>query len=223
MSNELKNVKLHYFPICGRGEPIRMMLEDAGIPYEESNDVAAFFASKMDCDEYRFNQLPRLEVNGLKLAQQDAILRYIAAHVGLGPSGKPEEDVVADMLGCAVEDLMSAYVKNIYSPDATTLLPEFAKTQAPKSFNQYEQLLSKSKSTSGYFVYDHPSFAEFHLYYTIYAISHLHPTLLASYPALEKWFNLMSSRPNLAAYFKSGRRKEILNGSPSGQNPCVEA
>lgn len=51
------------FPICGRGEPIRLILEDAGIPYEESNDTAAFFSIKMDCEEYPFNQLPRLEVS----------------------------------------------------------------------------------------------------------------------------------------------------------------
>lgn len=61
-------------------------------------------------------------MNGLKLAQQGAILRYVAAHVGLGPSGKPEEDVVADMLGCAVEDLASAYTKCIYSPEAVSWL-----------------------------------------------------------------------------------------------------
>lgn len=145
----------------------------------------------------------------------------------------------------------------------TTLLPEFAKTAAPKSFTQYEHLLKKSKSTEGYFVYDHvslstllsalysfqptdtlslpslspcpslpalhlpslltqqPSFAEYHLYYIVYAITRLHPTILSSFPLLDKWYTLMSSRSNIAAYIKSGKRKQQLNGSPSGDNPCV--
>lgn len=59
---ELRDAELHYFPICGRGEPIRLMLEDTGVKYTESNDVAAFKEKKGDLDEYRFNQMPRLKV-----------------------------------------------------------------------------------------------------------------------------------------------------------------
>lgn len=38
------------------------MLEDTGVKYTESNDVAAFKEKKGDLDEYRFNQMPRLKV-----------------------------------------------------------------------------------------------------------------------------------------------------------------
>lgn len=80
------------------------MLEDASIPYTEIGPSECHFQeTKMDCDLFLFNQLPRLEVNGLKLAQRDAILRYLAKQAGYGGSGHAEEDVVVDMLGCAVE------------------------------------------------------------------------------------------------------------------------
>ena len=60
---ELRDVELQYFPICGRGEPIRLILEDTGVKYTENNDVAAFTEKKWDLNEYRFNQLPRLKVS----------------------------------------------------------------------------------------------------------------------------------------------------------------
>lgn len=82
MSFELKNVVLTYFPIQGRAAPLRLLMEDAGVEYTESNDVAAFREDKMDCELYPFNQLPRLTVNGIHLAQQGAILRLLAKAKG---------------------------------------------------------------------------------------------------------------------------------------------
>ncbi|TFY64766.1 hypothetical protein EVJ58_g2389 [Rhodofomes roseus] len=193
---KLRDVELHYFAICGRGEPIRLLLEDAGVPYVENNDGDAFFAKKWDLDEYRFNQLPRLKVNGLNLAQLDAILRYIAKARGYGGNGNLEDEAVADMLAAACEDLNVAYLSKVYSPDA-------------------------SKSPKGYFVYDHPSFAEFHLYYLLFALSHLNPALLANFPALSAWRETMSARQGIKAYETSGRRREMLNAAPTAQMRVV--
>ncbi|KAI0727542.1 glutathione S-transferase [Fomitopsis betulina] len=216
---ELRDAELHYFPICGRGEPIRLMLEDTGVKYTESNDVAAFKEKKGDLDEYRFNQMPRLKVNGLNLAQTDAILRFIAKARGLGGNGKLEEDVIADMLGCACEDLHNTYVKTAYSPDAATLLPPFAKEHVPKILKQIEHLLKQSKNPKGYFVYEYPSFSEYHLYYLLYALGRLNPNLLSDFPELAAWKQTMGARPGIKAYEASGRRHEMLNGTPSAQNP----
>jgi hypothetical protein len=59
---EITSCVLQYFPIQGRGEPLRLFMEDSGIEYTESNDVGAFKEKKFDLDEYAFNQLPRLTV-----------------------------------------------------------------------------------------------------------------------------------------------------------------
>ena len=66
-----------------------------------------------------------------------------------------------------------------------------------------------------------PSFAEFHLYYAVSAVSRLSPSLLADYPGLEAWYKLFSERKGIAEYLKSGRQKEMLNGSPSAQNAVI--
>lgn len=59
---ELRDIELYYFPICGRGEPIRLILEDTGVKYTEVNDIAAFREKQSDVNEFRFNQIPRFKV-----------------------------------------------------------------------------------------------------------------------------------------------------------------
>ncbi|KAH9931785.1 uncharacterized protein B0H18DRAFT_66779 [Fomitopsis serialis] len=134
---ELLDIELQYFSICGRGEPIRLLLEDAGVAYVEKNDEEHFHAKKWDLDEYRFNQMPRLKVNGFYLAQLDAILRYLAKATGYGGSGNLKDDAIVDMLQAACEDLHSAYSRNVYSADAATLLPAFAKQYVPIVMKQW--------------------------------------------------------------------------------------
>jgi len=41
-------VELQYYQLCGRGEPIRLLLEDAGVAYVETHDVKHFNAKKWD-------------------------------------------------------------------------------------------------------------------------------------------------------------------------------
>ncbi|GAA6009917.1 hypothetical protein JCM10207_002157 [Rhodosporidiobolus poonsookiae] len=217
MSIELKDVHLHYFPICGRGEPIRLILEDAGVAYTESNDVAAFREKKMDFDEYHFNQLPRLSVNGRHLAQQGAILAFLAKATGYTGTGDIWQDELVDELQYACEDLNMGYVQRVYKPDGKELLAAYVQDNVPKAFAQFEHLFAKNAAASGYLAYDKPSYAEFHLLYLIRALLVLSPSLLSAYPTLAAWYARMLARPNLKAYWESGRMKGMLNGSENGQ------
>ncbi|KZT63924.1 hypothetical protein DAEQUDRAFT_74329 [Daedalea quercina L-15889] len=219
---ELRNVELHYFAICGRGEPIRLMLEDAGIAYTEVNlDGPSWKERKWDLDTYQFNQIPVLKVNGFNLAQLDAILRYVAKAAGYGGNGNLQDEAVADMLQAACEDLHVSYVRIVYGADAVNQLLSYVKEHVPTVLKQFERLLKQSKSSQGYFVYEYPSPGEFHLYYLLYALSRLHPNLLAEFSYLAAWRAVMSTRQGIRAYETSGRRKEMLNMSPSGQNPVL--
>ncbi|GAA5857961.1 hypothetical protein JCM8547_006640 [Rhodosporidiobolus lusitaniae] len=217
----LSSVHLHYFPICGRAEPLRYFLADANIPYTESNDVAAFREKKMDLEEYRFGQLPRLTINGTHLFQQGAMLRFLAKSQGYTGAGDLFQDALVDQLQDACEDLNVAYVNKIYTPNARELLVPFVKDYVPKVLAQFEHLFAKNQASSGYLAYDKPSYAEFHLLYLLHALSYLNTLLLADYPTLESWVKLMKARPGLKAYFEGGQKHVMLNGSESGQTPVV--
>lgn len=84
----LTSIELLYFPICGRGEPIRYILEDAGVPYEESNDVERFRRGKEDCEEFSFGQLPRVTVRSFVLCPLHFVVRAVEQPVSLRASAQ---------------------------------------------------------------------------------------------------------------------------------------
>ncbi|BGP44123.1 hypothetical protein JCM10450v2_008346 [Rhodotorula kratochvilovae] len=216
---DITPVTLHYFPIQGRGEPIRYLLADAGIPYVESNDVASFRANKWDYAQYPFNQLPRLTVTreggkDVHLAQQGAILRFLARAAGYGAGADTWQEALVDQVQDAREDLNGAYTRSIYGADAAALLRELVQTTVPKVMKQFEYIFAHNKSEAGFLVFDQPSYAEFHLLYLRHALSKLAPSLLASYPALAAWEKTMRARPGLKGYTP---RQEMLNGNANGQ------
>ncbi|GAA5852800.1 hypothetical protein JCM9279_006188 [Rhodotorula babjevae] len=226
---DLSSVTLQYFPIQGRGEPIRLLLADAGIAFSESNDTASFFANKHDLAQYRFQQLPRLSVTAragsdsggsgeVHLVQQGAILRFLAKVAQYGEGATPWQEALVDQLQDACEDLNSAYTRCIYGQDAPSLLAEFMKTTAPKVLNQCEYLFKTNKGEAGYLVYDQPSFAEFHLLYLVHALRKLVPSILDAYPKLAAWDKTMRERPGLRNYEQS---HEMLNGNANGQEPLA--
>ncbi|GAA6055660.1 hypothetical protein JCM3770_003399 [Rhodotorula araucariae] len=224
---DITPVTLHYFPIQGRGEPIRYLLADAGISFSESNDVAQFQAHKWDWAQYRFNQLPRLTVtrdgpgpagDGGRveehLAQQGAILRFLARAAGYGAGAGLWHEALVDQVQDACEDLNGTYTRCIYAPDAPVLLRELVKTTVPKVMKQFEYIFAHNKSEAGYLAFDQPSYAEFHLLYLLHALQKLQPSLLSAYPALAAWEERMRARPGLKRYQPVHK---MLNGNANGQ------
>jgi hypothetical protein len=69
------SVTLTYFDISGLGEPIRLALSVAQMPFEDKRlERDEFLALK---PKLRFGQVPCLQVGSEELFQSSAILRYI--------------------------------------------------------------------------------------------------------------------------------------------------
>lgn len=95
----MTSYKLYYFDIKGMGEPIRLTLAQAGVPFEDVRILPEQWpdikpsqkASKnrqprsnhLCISEMPFGQLPVLEMpDGFMLTQSAAILRYLGAAHG---------------------------------------------------------------------------------------------------------------------------------------------
>lgn len=98
---------LHYFNIPGKGEPIRLALSYAGIPFVDNRvDADRFKALKAE-GKVNFDQLPCLEVRNPKmsqvtyLAQSASILRFVG------------RDLAAQKLIYPDDPFRSAYVDSI--------------------------------------------------------------------------------------------------------------
>lgn len=64
-----------YFKGRGRGELIRLMLEVTGTPYQERTITKDLLEELRSKGDLFFQQLPLLEVDGLKLVQSAAIVK----------------------------------------------------------------------------------------------------------------------------------------------------
>ena len=77
MASEGK-LKLFYFNIPGKGEPIRLALTYAGIPFEDVRLDGEKFRELKESGRLAFGQVPALELpDGRQIVQSNAILRYI--------------------------------------------------------------------------------------------------------------------------------------------------
>ena len=71
-------MKLYYFPLYGRAEPIRVLLAKAGVEYEDVRVPFAEWGPMKAANFSETGQMPVFELDdGTKLVQSGAILRYL--------------------------------------------------------------------------------------------------------------------------------------------------
>ena len=99
----MPQLRLTYFNAPGRAEPIRVALRLAGVPFDDHRvDFAGFGAAKGN-GALPLGSVPLLEVDGEKIVQTGAILRYAAA-LG-GGALYPTDPVAALRVDSALDSL----------------------------------------------------------------------------------------------------------------------
>jgi len=92
-------LKLFYFNNRGRAEHIRQILKLVGAPFEDVRiDPERWPAFKTNMP---FGQVPVLEVDGVKIAQSEAIARFVAEEYGLTAGSnlqKARLDMIASLI-----------------------------------------------------------------------------------------------------------------------------
>lgn len=78
-------LKLTYFDMRGRAEPIRHALVAGGIEFEDKRISIPEFLEMKKAGAFTFGSLPVLGIDGEMIAESIAILRYIGKMGGLYP------------------------------------------------------------------------------------------------------------------------------------------
>jgi len=86
----------------GRGEPIRIALHAAGIPFEDKRWSFPEFGEKRG--SLPFQAIPAFEIDGEVISQSNAISRYVGKMAGLYPED-PKQAMYCDEVMDALEDL----------------------------------------------------------------------------------------------------------------------
>ena len=223
-SKSQPKLKLYYFNIKGKGEPIRLFcayhnlkLEDVRFQsYEE-------FLKMKESGQLAFGQVPLLDIDDSKyqLVQTAAILRYLAKIAGDGKSSYPSDDpILAAKIDAVVDQEVDAFIgttvasystrfgipiddeeykKKIYELQSSDILP--------RHLTNLEKILKES--TTGWLVNtEEPTIADF-VWYS--RLKHYIPEKeelsddiksLKNFKFLQEFITKFDSLPAIQEYYK---------------------
>jgi len=140
----MATAKLYYFHGRGRAQQSRWVLAAAGVPFQN-----ACLSTKKDMDDLRggghltFNQVPMLEIDGLKLTQSSAIVRHGARLGGL--EGKtPSECARVDEVVEGINDARNAIISYPFTDAVQVVNQHLGSVQ--KYFAAFEVLIGRNSS-----------------------------------------------------------------------------
>lgn len=211
---------LTYFTFRGLGEPIRLLLEDAGVAYEDRRlelGGAEWAALK---PQLPFRQVPRLETAGLTLFQCQAILRHLARAHGLAGETEPE-GARCDVSVEAARDLQQRLWDHFWSPGSDTA--EAGAAFAAGTLADQLALTVDWLGDAPYFGGERPLFADHYALTVLDEAAAFFPEAVARAAPLAAYRRRMYERPGLAAYAASGRQPEGYGFDPIRGIRSVEA
>ncbi|KAG3289642.1 glutathione S-transferase A1 [Ictidomys tridecemlineatus] len=199
---------LHYFNGRGRMESIRWLLAAAGVEFEEKLIESPEDLDKLKNDgSLMFQQVPMVEIDGMKLVQSRAILNYIATKHNL--YGKDmKERVLIDMYTEGMADLNEMIMLLPLCPadqkDAKIALIK------DRTKNRYLPVFEKVLKSHGqdYLVGNKLSRADIHLTELLYYVEEVDSSLLANFPLLKALKTRISNLPSVKKFLQPGSQRK---------------
>jgi len=217
--------ELYYWPgIQGRGEFVRLALEDAGADYV---DVARGKEGMKAMTRVLRGAEPQAPFAPPFLKDGDVIVSHVANilfHLGpkLGLAPKAEADrAFANGLQLTITDVV-AEVHDTHHPIANSLYYEdqkdaakaaaadFLENRVPAFMGYFERVLTRNPHGKGCIVGAEISYVDLSLFQVMEGLSYAFPRATtdfdARFPALAALREKVRARPNIAAYLSSERR-----------------
>ena len=214
--------ELYYWTgIQGRGEFVRLALEDAGADYIDvcrkrgDNAMMPFLRGKQE-GALPFAP-PFLKAGRLVIAQTATILAYLGPHLGLVPGGRSAE-IYAQQLQATITDLV-VEAHDTHHPIASSLYYEqqraaarkraenFREERMPKYLGYFESVLERG---NGRQALSRHSYVDLSLFQVISGLDYAFPNTMRrmqkQIPRLRALAERVADRPNIAAYLESSRR-----------------
>jgi glutathione S-transferase len=219
--------ELYYWPsIQGRGEFVRLALEDAGADYVDVARVAkrgmAAMTGFMESRSIARPPFapPFLKAGNLIIAQTANILLYLGPRLDLVPKNEASR-VWAHQLQLTIADWV-AEAHDTHHPiggsfyyadqkaEAKRRAADFTASRLPKFFDYFEQILKRNPKRSEYLLGKNVSYVDLSMFQMIAGLRYAFPRAMErlepKYRRLVALHDRVSTRPRLAAYLTSDRR-----------------
>jgi len=215
--------QLYYWPmIQGRGEYVRLALEDAGADYDDVARRKAGMDAMMRMMEPGKGTPPFappfLKAGTLVIGQTANILLYLGGRLALAPKSEPGrlwvhqlQLTIADFV-VEIHDTHHPLGPSLYYEDqkapAKKRSAEFWKERVPKYLGYFEDLV---EANGGAFVTGRrATYADLSLFQIVEGLRYAFPKRMHAFerkiPRLVELRDRISERPNIKAYFASERR-----------------
>jgi glutathione S-transferase len=215
--------QLYYWPmIQGRGEYVRLALEDAGAAYDDVARKPGGMDAMMKMMEARKGTPPFappfLESGKLVIGQTANILLYLGARHGLAPKAEAEQlrvhelqltiaDFVVEVHDTHHPIGVSLYYEDQKAP-AKKRTAEFWKERVPKYLGYFENLV---KANGGAYVTGRrATYVDLSLFQIVEGLRYGFPKRMRAFekevPRLIELRDRIAERPNIKAYLSSERR-----------------
>ncbi|PKA42197.1 glutathione S-transferase [Rhizobium sullae] len=221
--------ELYYWDgIQGRGEFVRLSLEEAGADYiDVTRESGSGRGTSAMMRLMRSGSEPHIPFAPPFLKDGDLIIPHVAnILLYLGPKLHlaPEDEglrYVLNGLQLTITDFV-AEAHDTHHPIATSLYyedqkeeakarsAEFIKERVPKFLGYFERVLQQNPKGSQHILGDALTYVDLSLFQIIEGLNYAFPNGMAgyqtTYPALSALHVAVARRPNIAAYLKSERR-----------------
>ena len=214
--------QLYYWPsIQGRGEYVRLALEDAGAAYDDVARSASGMAAMTGMMEQGGTPPfapPFLKAGKLVIGQTANILLYLGARHGLAPKAEAGrlwvhqlQLTIADLV-LEIHDTHHPLGPSLYYEDqrapAKKRSGEFWKERVPKYLSYFERLVSDSGGT--FTTGRRATYVDLSLFQIVEGLRYAFPKRMKQFereiPKLVELHGRVAARPNIKAYLESDRR-----------------
>ena len=215
--------ELYYWPsIQGRGEYIRLALEEAGADYADVARSGSGMAAMMRMMEQKSGTPPFappfLKAGRLVIGQTANILFYLGSRHGLAPKAEPAKLWVHQLQLTVTDFVMEIHDthhplgSSLYYEDqrsaAKRRTGEFWNERVPKYLGYFEGLL---EDNGGFYLTGRRvSYVDLSLFQIVAGLRYAFPRRMKAFerqiPGLRDLHDRVASRPNIKAYLSSDRR-----------------
>ncbi|KAI6219714.1 Glutathione S-transferase-1 [Aphelenchoides besseyi] len=214
----MSKYRLTYFQPRALAECSRLVLHYAGQEFEDVRLSHDELPTLKDCKYETVNradwsfqalpygQIPLLEVDGQKICQSGAIVRFLANRFGLNGKNEFETAKADEIYGFFYDSIRSHMPYNAarlgLTPDADTkkLHQEVFLPAARKALPVYDNLIKWS--TSGFLLPGGLSYIDFVVAEHLHTIFLMEPQFAEEYPSLTKFKNKIHTLPQIADYVR---------------------
>ena len=235
--------ELYYWPsIQGRGEFVRLALEEAGAPYIDvargEGGIDKMLAALAEEAHPSFAP-PFLKAGHMTIGQTANILLFLGVRHGLAPRAQ-EGRLWAHQLQLTISDLVNEVhdthhpvsVSQYYEdqkPEAKRRAADFIAGRVPKFLGYFEGVLTRPGKRGHFLLGARLSYVDLSLFQVVEGLRYAFPNAMAriepNYPALHKLHERVAGRANIARYLASPRRipfnqEGIFRHYPELDGPC---